>query len=213
MYRIFHGKHRILLSTEKDSVDRNTQDFVIKKPSEEQIKEVLRVSKSSTKALKILFIGNPDKLLKKVFFGFKYVVASGGIVQNKNGEILLMKRLGKWDLPKGKIKKGEDLQVCAIREIEEETGVKKLSIETPFSETYHTYYRNEKWEIKHTYWYIINSKYEGPLTPQVEEDIHEVRWVSISDLGEYIADTYPAIKRLIKAYINHLKLEDPKKLL
>jgi len=68
MYRIFHGKHRILLSTDKDLIDRSKQDFVIKKPTEEQIKEVLRVSKSSTKALKILFIGNPDKLLKKVFF-------------------------------------------------------------------------------------------------------------------------------------------------
>lgn len=201
MYRIFHGKHRILLSTDKDLIDRSKQDFVIKKPSEEQIKEVLRVSKSSTKALKILFIGNPDKLLKKVFFGFKYVVASGGIVSNKEGDILLMKRLGKWDLPKGKIKKREDLQVCALREIEEETGAKKLSIIEPFSETYHTYYRNEKWEIKHTYWYLVFSKYEGPLVPQVEEDIEEVKWISINDLNLSEMDTYPAIKRLLKAYL------------
>lgn len=201
MYRIFHGKHRILLSTAKDSIDQSKQDFVIKKPSEEQIKEVLRVSKSSTKALKILFIGNPDKLLKKVFFGFKYVVASGGIVQNKKGEILLMKRLGKWDLPKGKLKKGEDLQACALREIEEETGAKKLSIIEPLSESYHTYYRNARWEIKHTYWYLINCNYEGELVPQLEEDIHEVKWVALQDLELDEIDTYPAIKRLLKAYL------------
>jgi len=201
MYRIFHGKHRILLSTDKDLIDRSKQDFVIKKPTEEQIKEVLRVSKSSTKALKILFIGNPDKLLKKVFFGFKYVVASGGIVSNKDGEIMLMKRLGKWDLPKGKIKKREDLQVCALREIEEETGAKKLSIIEPFSETYHTYYRNEKWKIKHTYWYLVFCKYDGPLVPQLEEDIEEVKWISTDDLNLSEMDTYPAIKRLLKAYL------------
>ena len=70
---------------------------------------VLLVAKKSTKPLKIVFRGTPQKLLKEVFSEFKYVTAAGGIVENVKGQVLLMKRSGKWDLPKGKTKKNEDM--------------------------------------------------------------------------------------------------------
>jgi len=204
MYRIFHGKHRIYLSKDEEDITRYKPDFIFKKPKEEQIKEALRVAQKATKSLRILLLGNPDKILKRVIQEFKYKLAAGGIVENSEGKILLMKRLGKWDLPKGKLDKGETIEECALREIEEETGAKELSIVSSFAETYHTYYRNEKWIIKHTHWYIVNCKNDKELVPETEEDIEEVIWMDSSGIKVSKLDTYPAIKKLLKLYKNKL---------
>jgi ADP-ribose pyrophosphatase YjhB (NUDIX family) len=200
MYRIFHGKHRIYLSSDEEDIARYKPDFIFKKPKEEQIKEALKVAKKATKPLKILLLGKPDKILKRVILEFKYKIAAGGIVENSEGKILLMKRLGLWDLPKGKLDKGETIEECALREIEEETGAKELSIISSFAETYHTYYRNEKWMIKHTHWYIVKCKNGLELAPQLDEDIDEVMWMNPSDIEISSLKTYPAIKKLLKLY-------------
>ncbi len=205
MYRIFHGKHRILLSASETLDFKFDPDFVLVKPNEEQVKEALRISKNSTKPLRILIVGNPDKLLKKVFLEFKLVEAAGGIVENEKGQILLMKRLGRWDLPKGKAKKNESMEDCAIREIEEETGAKQLTITKHFMETYHTYYRNEKWQIKHTHWFLLTCKDGNHLVPQQEEDIEEVIWVKPKKIHLGLLHTYPAIRRILKEYKTMLK--------
>jgi ADP-ribose pyrophosphatase YjhB (NUDIX family) len=205
MYRIFHGKHRIYLTNDDSHVAKYNPDFIFKKPKEEQIKEALKVSKKATKPLKILLLGNPDKILKKVVSEFKYQIAGGGIVENKDGKILLMKRLGKWDLPKGKLDKGETIEECSLREIEEETGATDLSVESSFAETYHTYYRNEKWIIKHTHWYIVKCKDGSKLSPQLDEDIEQVAWVDFDTIDVLKIDTYPAIRRLLKLYKRRLK--------
>jgi len=200
MYRIFHGKHRIYLSKKESHIAKYKPDFIFKKPKEEQIKEALKVSKKATKPLKILLLGDPDKILKKVVCEFKYQIAAGGIVHNAKGKILLMKRLGKWDLPKGKLDKGETIEECALREIDEETGAKELSVTSSFAETYHTYYRNEKWVIKHTHWYLVDCKKHKNISPQEEEDIESVEWVKFKNINITKIDTYPAIRWLLKKY-------------
>ena len=58
------------------------------------------------------------------------VQAAGGLVRNNKGKMLFIFRKNKWDLPKGKVDKGETLENGAMREVEEETGVKKLQPET-----------------------------------------------------------------------------------
>ena len=205
MYRIFHGKHRIFLSNDELHIEKYKPDFIFKKPKEEQIKEALKVSKNATKPLKILLLGNPDKMLKRVILEFKYKIAAGGVVEHSDGKILLMKRLGKWDLPKGKLDKGETIEECALREIEEETGANELSVQSSFAETYHTYYRNDKWIIKHTHWYIVACADDSHLTPQLEEDIEQVSWVDFSTIDVNTINTYPAIRRLLKLYKRRLK--------
>lgn len=206
MYRIFHGKHRILLSSKESHIGKYQPDFIFKKPKEEQIKEALKVSKKATKPLVILLLGKPDKILKKVILEFKYQIAAGGIVENDKGQILLMKRLGKWDLPKGKLEKNENIEQCALREIEEETGAKDLSVVSSFQETYHTYFRNDKWIIKHTHWYIVKCKNGKKLAPQFEEDIEEVSWVKPKNIQTKDINTYPAIRRLLKLYMKRINL-------
>ena len=153
-----------------------------------------------SKQFKILLLGSPDKILKRVILELKYKIAEGGIVENASGKILLMKRLGKWDLPKGKLDKGETIEECALREIEEETGAAGLTVKSSFAETYHTYYRNEKWIIKHTHWYIVKCKDDSKLSPQEEEDIEQVAWVDHVTIDLLKIDTNPAIRKLLKLY-------------
>ena len=200
MYRIFRGPHLLILTDNEQDSNAFKPDFIIKKPTEEQIKEMLRISKSSTRALVIILIGKPKKLLKKISNEFKVVEAAGGLVFNHKNEILAIKRLGKWDLPKGKHKLGEDLESCAIREVEEETGAKDLSIVRPLTETYHTYYRNRKWILKRTYWYVMDCGDGSQLSPQVEEDIEDVRWFKFKKLHPDKLDTYPAIRWILEEY-------------
>ncbi len=141
--------------------------------------------------------------LKKIFFKhFTIIEAAGGIVQNENKELLFIYRLDKWDLPKGKMEKGEKADECAIREVEEETGVTKLQLKKKIGETYHTYDQFGKHILKLTHWYHMTSATPQQLLPQTEEDISEVKWVATKDIKEPAANTYPSIKDILGVFFD-----------
>jgi 8-oxo-dGTP pyrophosphatase MutT (NUDIX family) len=136
--------------------------------------------------------------LKKIFFKqFKYIQAAGGAVFNTKNELMLIFRKGKWDLPKGKLDKGETLEQCALREVEEETGLKGIKLGKNLITTYHTYTEFGKHFLKESTWYKM--KYPGTEkpTPQIEEDITEVKWIPLAHLGKYIENTYGTILEVI----------------
>jgi len=138
--------------------------------------------------------------LKKAFFKkFTIIQAAGGLVRNENDEILLIFRRGKWDLPKGKLDKGEDLAECAAREVQEETGLTDVSIEAPLTVTYHTYHEGTKFILKESHWYSMRAKGDQPLTPQTEEDIHAIKWVAENELDPYKKESFPAIVDVLEA--------------
>ena len=131
---------------------------------------------------------------------FKLIKAAGGIVENLKQEKLFIYRLDKWDLPKGKIEKGESIEDGAIREIMEECGVTDLTIKKQLKDTFHIYELNGELILKQTYWFEIISCYEGELTPQIEEDITKVEWLTDNQINQKVLDnTYSSIKELIKA--------------
>lgn len=113
---------------------------------------------------------------------FKIIEAAGGIVFNTKNEILSIFRRGVWDLPKGKIEKGENPAEAAIREVMEETGIDQLEIVGTPIIGYHTYRLDKKRVLKPTYWFAMKSLYQGKLTPQIEEDIERVMWRPLEDL-------------------------------
>lgn len=126
---------------------------------------------------------------------FKVVHAAGGVVRNHD-KILLIKRLGIPDLPKGHIEPGEDTETCALREVEEECGLRKLQIETPLKATWHIYFRDEKWHLKQTHWFTMNCPPNQPLTPQTEEDIEEVYWLPCSEIENVLPQTYASLREV-----------------
>ena len=124
---------------------------------------------------------------------FKEVNAAGGLVVNRRGDYLLIKRNDKWDLPKGHQDPGEDIEVTALREVEEETGVSDLELGELICVTDHCYLRDGIWHLKHTWWYAMLYTAPLDLIPQREEDISKAAWVAKSSLPPFLNHTYPSI--------------------
>lgn len=128
----------------------------------------------------------------------KIIEAAGGLVYNVAQELLMIFRLGKWDLPKGKIEEGEATAEAAVREVEEECGIKAPQIEKAWPNTYHTYRLKGQEILKRTYWFKM--KYEGSeaLKPQLEEDISAAVWCSPEAVKQNLSNTYGNIALLLK---------------
>lgn len=134
---------------------------------------------------------------------FKKIIACGGIVKNSANQYLFIKRLGKWDLPKGKQEVGETLEDTASREIVEECGLaRKPEMKGFCCNTYHIYKEKEEWILKESVWYNFHYNGMEVLTPQTEENITAVSWLNNVDISNNVlSDTYPAISEIIKTHI------------
>lgn len=143
-----------------------------------------------------------DYVFEKFASYFKVIEAAGGLVFNSKNELLLIERLGVWDLPKGKIDNGETPEIAAVREVEEECAVTGLSIENMVCQSYHTYFFKEKHILKRTYWYKMNTAFESGLVPQTEENITKVEWQYFTKSNIEALNTYESIKEVLRAYFN-----------
>ena len=149
-----------------------------------------------------VFFHNDLEELKKAFFKkFTLVTAAGGLVMNGNDAVLLIYRKGKWDLPKGKKEKGEKLEDCALREVEEETGLKQVKLISPLTVTYHTYHEGSRYMLKDSHWFNMKASAKQQLVPQKEEDIHEIKWVAAEDLVSYFPESYPSIADVLRLHL------------
>lgn len=144
-----------------------------------------------------------DKIWSKFKDLMKNIEAAGGVVWNEDKKILFIKRLGKWDLPKGKLEKGESLEEASVREVEEETNLKNLELLRPLTTTYHVYTeRNNQKVLKATHWFEMNFKGENTAKPQTEEGITEVSWKALEEIEEVVyPNTFQNIKLILKEFI------------
>ena len=193
MQKIFVGNKPIIL-TSKVEPETDFKNYLIDSVDIHKILHNLKKEKYKS----IRLIGDNEKLLLKKFLEFlPNVVAGGGKVLNSEGRILFIFRNGKWDLPKGKAENKETIDQTALREVEEETGVKRLSITKPLEITYHIFKRNDKYFIKKTYWFEMFSTFTGDLKPQKNEGITKVKWVSPKKLIKVRKNIYANIEALI----------------
>jgi ADP-ribose pyrophosphatase YjhB (NUDIX family) len=130
---------------------------------------------------------------RRICAEFVEVNAGGGLVSNRRGDFLLISRNGLWDLPKGHQDPGEDISVTALREVQEETGIDELMLRDLICITDHCYIRDDKWHLKHTWWYDMLYTNPTDLSPQAEEDITRAAWVAKSSLPPFLLNTYPSI--------------------
>ncbi|MDO4782476.1 MAG: NUDIX domain-containing protein [Capnocytophaga felis] len=194
MYEIFVNDKSIILTNIEENIN-NIKFFRLKDVTIDFI-----MSELNKKCVEKIYLYHPneEKLLKKFKKKIDVIKAGGGIVTNKKGEILVMKRRGKWDLPKGKKEKGENIAVCALREVEEETGVKKLNLIRFRTITYHIFKQDGKYFLKETYWYDMETKYKGVLKAQIEEDIEMVCWKKPDEVQELIKKSYKNIQKIFE---------------
>ena len=147
-----------------------------------------------------VFFHKDLKELKDAFFKkFTLVKAAGGFVLNVNNEVLLMFRRGKWDLPKGKMDKNETFEECAIRETEEETGLKNIKLISPLITTYHTYHEGSRYVLKETKWFTMEVNSDQKLIPQAAEQISKLEWVGKNELKKYLHNSFPSVTDVLKA--------------
>lgn len=193
---IEHASHEIMLTCNGE------QHIVTKSDFAKTVKPFLRQVEAGKK--KSLQIQTPDathtfEQLKACYD--RFIVAAGGLVKNKQGDLLLIFRNGRWDLPKGKVEPHEQTDAAALREVQEETGLQKLTLLFEFQRTYHTYVQNEQRVLKETVWYLMQAQ-GGALMPQQDEGITHAEWADKHALTEACRNTYDNILLLLKSYSN-----------
>jgi len=138
-----------------------------------------------------------DALVNELQKLYKPIDAGGGVVKNEKEEVLMIFRRGKWDLAKGKRDDGESMEECSVREVTEETGLHDLKIGEKICDTYHIYSQYKKNLLKRTAWYHMHGRSTEKLTPQLEENILEARWIAERNLGPIVSKSYEAIREVL----------------
>lgn len=157
-----------------------------------EIQSIMRTFKGD------VYIRSEDPLaaLHSLFKSFKIVRAAGGVVENGDN-LLWIFRLGRWDLPKGKVEEGEELEVAAQREVIEECGQLDLMSKGHVGTTYHCYEQDGEMILKPTEWYGFATNTNVELIPQTEEGITEVKWIARNEMREALESTYASIRDLL----------------
>lgn len=202
MYKVFiNNKPLIITSTEFLHSFKEKNRFEIESGKDRDILFVIeKMTFDKHIDSVVMYADDVDVLWKKFCRQFEILEAAGGIVFNGNKDVLMIYRFDKWDLPKGKIEKGETPDVAALREVCEETGVCDCKITEVLSTTYHTYQYHGKFILKRTFWYEMYSEKSAALKAQAEEGITEAKWMSKNKFESVLQETYPSIKELLSKY-------------
>ncbi len=192
MYKVFVNDIPLILSTKKD-FGENYVSLPIKKV---RIKRIIKKISNGELLYVNLYHEKEEKLLKHLFKKLRVVTAAGGMVLNDKDEILFIYRKKRWDLPKGKTEKNESIESSAIREVEEETGVKGLKVTKFLQKTYHIFKRKGRYRLKVTHWYEMRTSYDGELRPETKEGIEKAKWKDLKKSQKALQKSYANIKLL-----------------
>ena len=196
MYKVFIEEKAFFLvfNVKKDILTNN-----IKIVGKQDINIILELVKSTNEIILVNFKSN--KSLKKwINKQFDLISAAGGLVINEEKKALFIYRNGKWDLPKGKIEKGERKKTAAVREVEEECGIVAPKIEKYITTTYHIYYYKDKIALKESFWYLMSYNGYDRLIPQEEEGITDVKWLSETEIKEALENSFCSIKDVMDEF-------------
>ncbi|MEG2078729.1 ADP-ribose pyrophosphatase YjhB, NUDIX family [Chryseobacterium piscicola] len=197
MYKVFVNEKKLLLSKNPENLEKTVG---YENPTTLEIALDL-LQNTSTSELNV-HGENLERIWEEFNLLFRKIEAAGGIVNNASQEILFIKRLGKWDLPKGKMEKGESREESAIREIEEETGLTNVVLKDFINTTYHIYIeRNGDRVLKYTHWFEMFFDGEDTSKPQTEEGITEVAWKNCAQItAEVFPNTFKNIKLILSDF-------------
>lgn len=194
MYKVFFNQKPIILTTSLVEQTQERPVFFLKFTHK---KSIIAALKSKKVKQLYLYHAKEEKMWQLFYNLFKVIEAAGGIVQHtKTKKFLFIYRNNKWDIPKGRIEQDESVRAAAIREVEEETGVENLSITKSLPTTLHMFHRNGKYRLKKTYWYAMETDFEGALQPQEEEGIQKAEWVKKDKVSALFKNAYANIQLL-----------------
>jgi 8-oxo-dGTP pyrophosphatase MutT (NUDIX family) len=194
MYKVFVNDKPLFLTNEIFK-ETDFQLFLLESVDFKQL-----IVKIFQNKIQKAYLYYPDE--KEIMKVFKTKIpvnkAGGGLVYNKNGDVLFIFRNGKWDLPKGGTEKGEEIEQTSMREVEEETGVNGLKIIKKLQKTYHIFKRNGIYKLKITHWFEMQTDFEGIPEGQIDEGIDKVEWKNPIQIQEALKNSYENIKLLFQ---------------
>jgi ADP-ribose pyrophosphatase YjhB (NUDIX family) len=206
MYKVFVNKTPIVLTDNVSEIDREKWRVMLFKGGKQLVDLVHSIESGLVKKPTVVYHYDIDELWFSFLKKFKYVHAGGGMVFNTRNQFLAIHRNGKWDLPKGHLKKGERPEFGAMREVKEECGIPDLKIVTHLANTFHMYERNGL-VLKKTFWYIMQTDFDGEFTPQLEEGIDKVEWKVKADIDLMMKKSYPIIRTLLETGVDLVSQE------
>ena len=196
MYKVFIYDKPVYLTSDDYFEVKNCQQFYAV-----DVNKIIEAAEMEENEGVVVYCENLALSFDSFLKPFEHIVAAGGVVENDKKEWLFIHRLGKWDLPKGKLELNEHIKECAVREVEEECNVTQLEVMGQLADTYHCYPYRGRWAFKTTHWYKMKSTVTQQLMPQTEEGIDQVIWLSKNDLSLVLKNTYSSIKELLKTLL------------
>ena len=193
---IFYGNAAVIITNEKSEDENDGKSLFLKSYNNDDYLNAIKRLKEGHFEHVIIHTDHIDSIIDQIKSQYQVIEAAGGIITNKNNETLMIFRRGKWDLPKGKIEPAESIERAAEREIEEETGVRNLTLRSKLKETYHIYKEKQIEILKISYWCHFSIDEMPILIPQTEEDITAIKWFSKAALSIPLGNTYGSIKYL-----------------
>lgn len=197
MYKVFVNEKKLSLCKTPEKTDKNLRfegnaTFAI---------ALDQLENTSTPEIAV-YSENMEEMWQQFSDSFRIIEAAGGVVVNGEGKILFIKRLGKWDLPKGKIEKNESREHAAVREVGEETGLDTVKIGDFLNTTYHIYTeKNGEKILKTTHWFIMEYSGNDTPKPQLEEGITEVSWKNKAEIERDVLEkTFKNIRLILDEY-------------
>jgi 8-oxo-dGTP pyrophosphatase MutT (NUDIX family) len=192
MYEVFINHHSLIISNSVAQDNYKQYEFNVAFVWADFLNKI-----SDDKSSKLwVFCNDLDLAWSSFKSEFTVIKAAGGLVQKEDNFIFIY-RNGKWDLPKGKLELNEDIEECAVREVEEECGIDGVSIHSKLLQTYHTYNIEDKMILKETHWYLMKSIYSKGFCPQIEEGIEKVEWKNLNDIPRLMKNSFANIQRVL----------------
>jgi len=197
---IYFDKRKIVLTENLGSYFNDHCGLFASYETPQELSKILEFFQSTIQVENVFISGeNLQTMLDEFSCMYRLIEASGGLVENKNGELLFIFRYGRWDLPKGKLEKNEKVEDAALREVSEETGISNLKLTGHIVNTYHTYRIGNEVVLKKTYWYKMSYSGNEQLIPQQSEDISIAKWFPKNHLDEIISNTYDTIREVLNS--------------
>ncbi|AMJ66441.1 NUDIX hydrolase [Hymenobacter sp. PAMC 26628] len=202
--KVYKHKYDLVLGPEQQFTSKDLVGDVLVRDATtaflDRLLRLMEVKKLKKLTSLTMLVRKKSLLIQHLKDQFKIAKAAGGLVV-KNGQVLMIYRLGKWDLPKGKLKSDEDTVLGALREVEEETNI-KLAIGEELPSTWHSYaYKGNKM-LKKTSWFVMQCLDDSVMKPQAEEYIEEVRWMTPQEALAKLDDSYASIALVMRHYLS-----------